>query len=123
MAQLAATPRSGSLRTRAGLKDRLDIPRRTVFIAAASMIGIVALLLVFITWQGIQLFISDGVHPTEILNSTWQPDTTSGDPVVYGLLPFIFATIAVTVLALVISTPLSVGLALFLSEVEPPWAR
>jgi phosphate transport system permease protein len=123
MAQLAATPQAGRLRARAGLGERLDIPRRTVFLAAASMIGVVALLLVFISWQGIQLFVNDGVAPNEILSSTWQPDPTSGDPVVYGLLPFIYATIGVTVLALVVSTPLSVGLGLFLSEVAPGWAR
>ncbi len=41
----------------------------------------------------------------------------------FGLLPFIGGTLAVTVGALLISTPLSVGLAVFLSEVAPHWAR
>jgi len=43
--------------------------------------------------------------------------------VIFGLLPFIAGTVFVTVVALAISTPLSVGLALFLSEVAPRWAR
>jgi phosphate transport system permease protein len=122
MAQLTAATRIVSLRAAPGLRERLDLPRRTTFIAAASTVGVVALLLIFIVWQGIQLFIRHGVPVTDIFSSTWQPDKASGD-VVFGLLPFIMGTILVTALALLISTPLSVGLALFLSEVAPRWAR
>ncbi|HEX7491304.1 MAG TPA: hypothetical protein VF337_06340, partial [Candidatus Limnocylindrales bacterium] len=86
------------------------------------MIFIVVLLLGFITWQGIQLFIKDGVPVTEIFSSTWQPDSTSTG-LSFGLLPFIAGTVFVTAGAILISTPLSVGLALFLSEVAPSWAR
>jgi phosphate transport system permease protein len=58
----------------------------------------------------------------QILSPTWQPDSTS-PPTSFGLLPFIAGTVYVTGVALLISTPLSVGLALFLSEVAPQWAR
>jgi phosphate transport system permease protein len=102
--------------------ERIDAPQIVVFAAAASMIFIVALLLVFIAWQGIQLFVKDGVPVTQIFSSTWQPDMTSAN-VTFGLLPFIAGTVFVTVVALLISTPVSVGLALFLSEVAPQWAR
>jgi len=86
------------------------------------MIAIVVLLLTFVTWQGLQLFLKDGVSITQILSSTWQPDPTY-PPVIFGLLPFIAGTVYVTAVALIISTPLSVGLALFLSEVAPNWAK
>jgi len=122
MATLTTANRLAGLRATPGLRERLDIPRRVVFLAATSMIGIVALLLGFIAWQGVQLFLKDGVPVGQIFSSVWQPDPTSG-PTSYGLLPFILGTIAVTALALLISTPLSVGLALFLSEVAPRWAR
>jgi phosphate transport system permease protein len=122
MAQLTSANRMAGLRATPGISERIDLPQRVVFMAAASMIGIVVLLLAFITWQGLQLFLKDGVPVTQILSSTWQPDTTSPN-VTYGLLPFIAGTVFVTVVALVISTPLSVGLALFLSEVAPNWAR
>jgi phosphate transport system permease protein len=104
------------------LLERIDLPRRVVFAAAASMILIVALLLVFIAWQGIQLFVKDGVPVGQILSPTWQPDRANGDTN-FGLLPFMAATVFVTAVALLISTPLSVGLAIFLSEVAPNWAR
>jgi phosphate transport system permease protein len=122
MAQLTTANRMASLRAAPTFGERIDLPRRVVFLAAASMIGIVILLLGFIAWQGLQLFLKDGVPVTQVLSSTWQPDSTSPD-VTFGLLPFIAGTVVVTALALLISTPLSVGLALFLSEVAPRWAR
>jgi len=122
MAQTSSATRLAGLRAAPGLRERLDIPRRVVFLAAASMIGIVAVLLAFIAWQGIQLFVKDGVPVTQVFSTTWQPDqTVAGTNFV--LLPFIFGTIAVTAVALLISARLSVGLALFLSEVAPNWAR
>jgi phosphate transport system permease protein len=39
------------------------------------------------------------------------------------MLPFIFGTLGVMVIAAIIATPLSVGLALFMSEIAPDWAR
>ena len=120
MAQLTTANRSAGLRAAPGLRERLDLPRRVVFLAAASMIGIVALLLAFISWQGIQLFLKDGASLGTIISPTWDP---TNDKPVFGLLPFIGGTIVVTAVALLISTPLSVGLALFLSEVAPNWAK
>ena len=122
MAQLTSALPATGLRARAGLLERIDLPRRVVFAAASSMILIVVLLLVFIAWQGIQLFVKDGAPVTQVFSTTWQPDATSG-PTSFGLLPFIAGTVFVTVVALLISTPLSVGVALFLSEVAPRWAR
>ena len=57
-----------------------------------------------------------------MLSPTWQPDSGSG-ATNFGLLPFIAGTLLVTAVALLISTPLSVGLAVFLSEVAPDWAK
>ena len=122
MAQVTTANRIGSLRAAPGLLERIDLPRRVVFLAAASMIAIVVVLLAFITWQGLQLFLKDGVSIGQVLSPTWQPDSTSG-AANFGLLPFIAGTVFVTGVALLISTPLSVGLALFLSEVAPAWAR
>ncbi len=120
--RLRSFPARSGLRARPDLLARLDLPRRTTLAAAASMIVIVAALLGFIAWQGVQLFLKDGVAPASILSTTWQPDPTVGTPS-FGLLPFIAGTVAVTAVALLIATPLSVALALFLAEVAPAWAR
>ncbi len=84
------------------------------------MVAIVFTLLGFIAWQGVQLFLHNGLPVTSVLSTTWSPED---EPISYGILPFVAGTIGVTALAVLISTPLSVGLALFLSEVAPAWAR
>lgn len=101
---------------------RLDPARRITFAAAAVVIALVGLLLAFIAWNGIQLFLASHVPLLEVLDATWQPDATSG-ATTFGLLPFILGTLGVMLVAAVISTPLSVGLALFMAEVAPDWAR
>jgi phosphate transport system permease protein len=47
------------------------------------------------------------------------------DPVrdIYGALPFIYGTIASSVLALCFAVPISLGVAIFLSELAPAWLR
>jgi phosphate transport system permease protein len=120
MARLIAADRPSTLKAETGRLARIDVPMIVVFMAAASMIAIVVLLLLFISWQGIQLFVKDGYSLGTILSPTWDP---LADTPAFGLLPFIAGTLVVTAGALLISTPLSVGLAAFLSEVAPNWAR
>lgn len=122
MAQLVTIAPATSLKARRSLRESLDLPRRVVFAAAASMIGVVVLLLGFITWQGLQLFVQAGYPLSAILSTTWAPPPDNS-PSALGLVPFVAGTVAVTALALVLSGPLSIGLALFLSEVAPGWAR
>jgi len=51
--------------------------------------------------------------------------TSTWDPVqqVFGALPFIYGTIVSSLLALIIAVPLSLGAAIFLAEIAPPWLR
>jgi phosphate transport system permease protein len=120
MAVVGDAPSLTGLRVRPAFRDRLDVPRRVVFLAALSMVAIVFILLGFIAWQGIQLFVQNGQPIGAVLSTSWSPEDS---PISYGILPFVAGTIGVTGVALLISTPLSVGLALFLSEVAPAWAR
>jgi phosphate transport system permease protein len=50
-----------------------------------------------------------------ITSSTWDPVQEN-----YGALPFIFGTLMSSAIALAISLPLSLGVAIFLSELAPP---
>jgi phosphate transport system permease protein len=120
MAVAGSAPTLAGLRVRPAFRDRLDLPRRVVFLAALSMVAIVFILLGFIAWQGVQLFVQNGQPVGAVLSTNWSPEDTVP---AFGILPFIAGTIGVTAVALLISTPLSVGLALFLSEVSPAWAR
>jgi phosphate transport system permease protein len=108
--------------TEPGLRARLDLPHKVTFAAALLTVLMVCLLLAFVAWNGVQLFSASRVPLAEILDPTWQPDPGSG-PTIFGLLPFITGTLGVMAVAAVIATPLSVGLALFMAEVAPAWAR
>jgi phosphate transport system permease protein len=50
--------------------------------------------------------------------STWDP--VAGD---FGAVPFIWGTLYSSVLALLVSTPIAIGIAVFLSELCPHWLR
>ncbi|MDR3667720.1 MAG: phosphate ABC transporter permease subunit PstC [Ignavibacteriaceae bacterium] len=51
-----------------------------------------------------------------LFNSTWDPVKE-----IYGALPIIYGTIVSSLLSLFIALPLSLGVAIFLSETAPPW--
>lgn len=104
-------------------QERLDAPRRITFASAGAVVVLVALLLGFIAWNGVQLFTAAHVSILEVLSATWHPEASTNGPASFGLLPFITGTLAVMALAAIIATPLSVGLALFMAEVAPRWAR
>ena len=54
-----------------------------------------------------------------LVNSEWEPYPPSGGPPNLGGLPAIYGTIVTTVLALVLAVPVSLGVALFQSELSP----
>jgi phosphate transport system permease protein len=123
MANLPIALPLSAIRRPLTLNERIDAPRRITLASAAVVVLLVGLLLAFIAWNGIQLFSATHVPVLQILSATWQPDTTSQSPTSFGLLPFIAGTLSVMALAALIATPLSVGLALFMAEVAPRWAR
>lgn len=53
-----------------------------------------------------------------LTDSAWDP--VNGQ---FGAAPAIYGTIVTSVIALVVATPLAVGVAVFLSEFAPPWLR
>jgi phosphate transport system permease protein len=53
-----------------------------------------------------------------VFSSVWDPVRD-----IYGALPFIFGTLASSLLALVFAVPISLGVAIFLSELAPSWLR
>jgi len=109
-------------RERTGLRRRFDWPRTVTLAAAGVVILLVVVLLGYIAINGVALFRVSGIPVTEIFTARWQPDLTATNPN-FGMLPFIFGTLGVMVVAAIISTPLSVGLALFMSDIAPGWAR
>ena len=60
----------------------------------------------------------DRFGPGFIIGTQWNPNTE-----IFGALPFIFGTLLTSGLAILIGVPLSIGIAVYLSELAPPWVR
>jgi phosphate transport system permease protein len=117
---IAAT-RTVRLHRAATVGERLDPARRVTAAAAGVVVVMVVLLLAFVAWNGTQIFLQSGIPLNAVLSTRWAPDSSAD--VSFGILPFVAGTLAVMVLAAVIAAPLSVGLALFMAEIAPRWAR
>jgi phosphate transport system permease protein len=81
------------------------------------------LLIVIVAAIGVELARESQLSIREFGWQFWQTDTW--DPVAgqFGARPFIWGTLYSSVLALMISTPIAIGIAIFISELTPAWAR
>ncbi|KNY27662.1 phosphate ABC transporter permease subunit PstC [Pseudobacteroides cellulosolvens] len=82
-------------------------------------------LVFFIASQGLSTFIIDKQSPFKFLfSSKWDPlrEISKGGPAI-GALVFIFGSISVSAIALLISTPFSVAISIFMSEISPNIGR
>ena len=101
-------------RTRAGSND----------LGFSLLTGAFALVLVLVVVGiGIILWKDSGPSLHEFGFKFWRTETwdpVSGD---FGALPFIWGTLYSSLIALLISTPVAIGIAIFLSEMCPSWAQ
>ena len=87
-------------------------------------IGAVAVLVVVLVAAiGLELFRQSWLSIQEFglrfwLTRTWDP--VAGE---FGAFPFIWGTLYSSILALLIATPIALGIAIFISELCPPWLR
>ncbi|MDK2800619.1 MAG: phosphate transport system permease protein [Clostridiales bacterium] len=91
----------------------------TYFCILLSII-IITVITYFIASKGLSTFFKNGINLFDFLFGTqWKPehDTTP----LFGAFPFIFGSFSVTILAVLLSTPLSVGAAIFMAEISPKW--
>lgn len=82
-------------------------------------------LVAFISWQGLATFYKNHLSPLEFFFSTdWNPENPieTGGPKV-GALIFIIGSILVSMLALLISTPFGISVAIFMTEISPKLGR
>lgn len=93
---------------------------RIVFAGSAGLvILIMASVILFVGLNAYQTFTVYHFSPlTFFFSSNWAPDQNQ-----VGSLVLITGSVVVTLLAVLLSTPISVGVALFVTEVAPPWAR
>lgn len=91
-----------------------------LFTACAGLVILVmAAIFVFVGVNAYQTFTVDHISPAAFLfTAAWLPDSGQA-----GSLVLIVGSVVVTVVAVLLSTPISVGLAIFVAEIAPPWAR
>ncbi|EGD47553.1 phosphate ABC transporter, inner membrane subunit PstC [Ruminiclostridium papyrosolvens DSM 2782] len=93
----------------------------TVTFFGIFLIILTICLVTFIATKGLATFFNNHYSPIEFLFSTvWKPDrgVSKGGPAI-GTLIFIVGSVSVSLLALIISTPLSVSIAIFMTEISP----
>lgn len=90
--------------------------RLTATGAAGVVLLILGMIAVTMTGRAVPVFREMGVH--FFTTSRWSaPDG------LYGALPFIFGTLFTAVIAVAIAVPISVGVALFITQIAPPWLK
>jgi phosphate transport system permease protein len=89
----------------------------SLFVCALSSILIILFIILFIINEGLPVIGQVGII-NFITGTEWNSSYN-----VYGILPMIIGTIAVTLLSLAIGVPLGVGCAILLAEIAPLWAR
>jgi phosphate transport system permease protein len=78
-------------------------------VGAAGLLGLIAYKVFDLAWPAVQTF---GL--SFVWTEAWDPVTEQ-----FGALIFIYGTVVTSVIALVIATPLSIAIALFLTEIAP----
>ncbi|MGA3110161.1 MAG: phosphate ABC transporter permease subunit PstC [Candidatus Bathyarchaeia archaeon] len=91
---------------------------RTILILAAFAIPVIAALSLYALYNGsldsIQAF-GFGF----LTSSAWVPNPPNGGPPILGALPAIYGSVVTTLISLVFAVPISLGIALFQSELAP----
>ena len=84
----------------------------------------VALFTMLLVWALVAKMVSDAYPSMQrfgwgfLVGSQWDPNKE-----LFGALPFIFGTLSTAAIALLIGVPLSIGIAIYLSELAQPWIR
>ena len=90
---------------------------KTLFFCTASLaVVVVTFILLFLLRDGYPIFVEVGIIPF-LFGDTWAP--TAVEPL-YGIFPLIVGTLLVTIGAILFAVPLSIGCAIYVSELASP---
>ncbi|MGZ4691595.1 MAG: phosphate ABC transporter permease subunit PstC [Acidimicrobiia bacterium] len=107
-------PLSGPNRPPGRTADRVF--RGVVFAAGAMVLVILVLIGYTLVHESLPVLRSSGLD--YFFSNAWDPSKSQ-----FGTLAFTFGTVVSSMVALVIAVPVSVGIALFTTEVAPRWCR
>ena len=107
---------NGALSTSTGISRLSFLKERaikTLFFCTASLaVVVVTFILLFLLRDGYPIFVEVGIIPF-LTGTTWAP--TAVEPL-YGIFPLIVGTLLVTIGAILFAVPLSIGCAIYVSE-------
>lgn len=86
--------------------------RAVTLVCGLTVLVVLALILVSTTSEAMPAFRDEGFG--FLTSDRWAPNVGA-----FGALPFIYGTLVISTIALVIAVPVSIGIALFLTEVAP----
>jgi phosphate transport system permease protein len=114
-------PSSSTLSTGTWKKKGVGRRADSLFAILAGVCGSLVLLalaymVISTTRTAFPAFRAEGI--SFVTGSNWDPGNGS-----YEILPFIYGTIVTSIIALVVAVPMSIGVALFLTEYAPKWLR
>jgi len=90
---------------------------KTLFFCTASLaVVVVTFILLFLLRDGYPIFVEVGIIPF-LFGDTWAPTAV---PTLFGIFPLIVGTLLVTIGAIVFAVPLSIGCAIYVSELASP---
>lgn len=114
------------LKNMSGSYLKHELPGRAVVTLFGMFFIVLTLCLVFfIASKGLATFFQNKISPFEfLLSQVWKPDRepANGGPAV-GALIFIVGSVSISALALLISTPFSVAVAVFMTEISQTLGR
>lgn len=99
--------------------------RYLTMLCAALVILITLAIIIFISTKGLATFVENKVSVKDFFfSSLWLPD---GDPAQggprFGIFAFMTSSLVVSLLAVVISAPVSIIAAFFITEIAPNWGK
>lgn len=95
-----------------------DSAMRWIFIVSAVIVSVIIFtLILFVGYQGTQTF-REVSFWSFFLSMDWSPSAGK-----FGAFPFLYSTMVLTLLSVVMALPLALGGAIFMAKVAPPWMR
>ncbi|MDF2922976.1 MAG: phosphate transporter permease [Paenibacillaceae bacterium] len=100
------------------LQHGQDSLMRWIFITSAIIVSVIIFtLILFVGYQGLQTFKEVSIW-SFFFSTDWTPSSEK-----FGAFPFLFSTLVLTLLSVIMSLPLALGGAIFMAKIAPPWMR
>jgi phosphate transport system permease protein len=100
------------------MQTRQDGMMRLLFVGSAALVSaIIFSIIVFVGMQGVKTFLT--VSPVEFFFSPdWTPTQNK-----FGAFPFLYSTLILTVISVVLAVPIALSGAIFMAKIAPNWMR